>query len=187
MDVGISVTLSARPRNPAPSPARFSLHVLPPAQLHTRLESPAARRARQPTDSCDWLTTEGGKDGAQRHRLQHIASDRFIQGTIPVMVSGEPGTGWRGGSLRGKIDKVKVVSSSVPRPSHCSVWPVSIGSPRAKLGWGRRIGHVRQRGCTTFTKRASLFDLPCRIAGITMSVSRWLASHGTLRLADLAS
>lgn len=39
-----------------------------------------------------------------------------------------------------EIDKVKVVSSSVPRPSHCSLWPVSVGSRQAERAGGRGGG-----------------------------------------------
>lgn len=53
-----------------------------------------------------------------------------------------------------KIDKVKVVSSSpsVPRPSHCSLWPVSVGEQQAvrlEEEEERRSGTGGGVGCQT--------------------------------------
>lgn len=84
-----------------------------------------------------------------------------------------------------KIDKVKVVSSSVPRPSHCSLWPVSVGSQRAEWAGGKGVGGGlgQQRRGTKFTKQASLFELahlyPSNTAG------SWGASPNPVLLATV--
>lgn len=45
------------------------------------------------------------------------------------------------------IDKVKVVSSPVPRPSHCSVWPSL--SVHGRPNWLEEV--EEERGCTAAT------------------------------------
>lgn len=68
---------------PAPSPARRSPFVLPPAQLHY-WAGVSVGKARNTTywQLRHWLTTKRGKDGARRRRLQHHVSDRLIQGIV---------------------------------------------------------------------------------------------------------
>lgn len=133
-----------RPPLPPPGSHRSSF---PLPSSTTRLESPAARRATQHTDSCDWLTTKGAK---MEHRDADfnimLATDSYkVPCRWPFEADGE--TGWRGAADGWKFIEVKVVSSSVPRPSYCSLWPVPVGSERAEReeerGWYSRGGGIK--------------------------------------------
>lgn len=117
-------------RPPFPPPGSLCLS-FPLSRYTTRLESPAARRTTQHTDSCDRLTTKGGKmehRGADFNIM--LATDSYkvpYRWWFQAVGDWAEGSGWWR-----KIDKVKVVSSSVPRPSYCLLWPVSVGSQQAE-------------------------------------------------------